>query len=434
MKLIVFFLLIINFKMISQESKSLNDTILENSKVKKLNYSIDIFPFLRTFDFKKDEKTINPNNEIAKLDELRYNTYFRPDLKYENKNLNISFKPRLNFEFDENFNSKVNDIFIQELKVNYNFSEKINFVGGRYFKSIGISNIINPSNVFFLESVALNPKIELLSMDFVEFKYSINDSWNMQFIANVSEAKEPIYKKPFFEEYQRRYALLLENYSNNNMKGVIFSADESGRLDLGYYGQLNVNEAFLFWIDGKLNYNPYRFYPIEGHPTGLVDYAMINGEKNEKLFITNLIGMSYTFKNGSFFNAEYYYNGLGFDNNEIRVFNNLINDASNYTFDITKEISKQNLGRAINPGMTFIRQNYLFTQFGQNDLFDKVNYFIRYFHCFDDKSNQISSLIEWNILENVELNSVILFNLGKDTNSFNRLINNMIMFGLIYRI
>jgi len=410
------------------------DTIVKKDSIvkKSLNYSIDIFSFLRSTSFRKEKKTINPGNELAKLDSFDYGLYIRPDINYEKKKISINLKPRYNLEYDQyNNNYILDDFYFQELKLKYNLSNKSTVYFGRYFKNIGTSATINPSNLFFSESISLNPKLELKPMDFFELKYSLSLKWKLQLMANIGKGESEIYEIPFFE-YHRKYALQIENYAESSQFSLLFAFDENKSYDFGFNGQKNMNEAILIWVDGAFNYKPNRFYPVQGNSTGLINYEMIND--NKKLFFSNIAGASYTFNFGPTFSLEYFYNGRGYDRLNSKIYYDMILTSSNYNFDVTKELAKKNLARAINPGMQYIRKNYLFSQFGQNDFLNQVNYFFRYAYCFDDNTSQLSSLIEWNVINDLEIHSVVLYNFGKQNNGLNKFIRNQIMLGIIYKL
>ena len=406
-----------------------NDSIVKKS----FNYSIDFFSFLRNTNFRDQKKTINPLNKVARLDYFDYGLYIRPEMVYEKKDLTIYFKPRYNIEYDQNNNDFIlDDFYLQELKIKYNLANNSSITFGRYFKNIGTSGITNPSNVFFTESIALNPKLELRPLDFFEYKYSISHNWKLGIIANLSKGESTAYEAPFFDFY-RKYAAQLENYNKSSQFSLLLAFDENKSYDIGFNGQRNINDALLVWIDGAFNYKPNRFYTEIGHSTDLLNYEMVNGKENEKLFFSSVVGSSYTFKFGPTLSLEYFFNGKGYNKTESNFYFDMITTASNYNFDITYELAKLNNGRAINNGLPFIRQNYIFSQFGQNDFLNQVNYFFRYFYCIDDNATQVSSLIEWDVIDGLEINTVFLFNINSEINGLNRLIKNQIMLGLIYR-
>ena len=342
-------------------------------------------------------------------------------------------KPRLNTDFKIEEEDTKTEFYFQELKLKWQINDALYLTGGRYVKQLGTSIFINPSNPFLISTGRINPKLEVRPSDFVELNLSTKKNWDFSLIANVSKGEDPIYDAPFFK-FEREYAFQAEFYGGSENAGAIFSLNENGKYHLGLFGQKNINDAVVVWLDGALDYKMNRFYPILGHHTNLLEYEMINGVLNKKLFITGLVGSSYTFSFGPTLYLEYLYNGKGYSKQEFNLYNQLIASSVNYNFDITRNLSDLNLGRAINTGMQYVRRNYIFSQLGQNDLFGKINYNIRYFYSFDDSSSQFSTLLEWNALDNLEVYTVFLSNLGDQQSDFKRLINSQLMIGLIWRL
>jgi len=410
----------------------------------ELDWGLDVMPFVRHTKFADQPETLNPDNRVALLDEFDGGLYIRPSFTYRLRKdddiLRVWAKPRFNFNtgndegniFDEDDYSL--DFFFQELKAKWQINQNLYLLAGRYLKEMGSSIFINPSNPFLPNPGRLNPKLEQKPMDFVELNYSFQNNWNFSLIANLHEADNPSYEFPFFD-FKRNYGLLGEYYGASENLGLLVSIDENEKYHLGTYGQKNITEALLVWMDAALEYNTDRFYPVTGHWTEprLLDYDMIDGEANKELFATALLGASYTTRLGPTVQVEYLYNGKGYNDDEASLFYEMIASSSRYNFDITKDLANINMARAINPGMPYIRRHYLFTQVGENDLFGALNYNLRYIYSFEDQSSQFSSLIEWN-LNNIELYSVLQFNFGDRETDLKRLIDHQLMFGLIYRL
>ena len=400
-----------------------------------INWALDVLTFARQTEFADELGTLNPENRIARLNRYDGGVYIRPDLKYLSNQFSIWVKPRLNLDIDGDrgsfFDSDnvASEFFFQELKARWNFDEQFYLAAGRYLKVIGSSVFINPSNPFFIDPGRFNPKFEIRPMDFVEFNYS-KGSWSFSLLANLHEADTPIFEEPFFE-FKKRFAFLAEYYGSAENLGAILSIDENQRTHLGFYGQKNINEAVVAWIDGSVEYKPNRFYPVRGHETGLIAYDMINGEANEQLFLTTLVGASYTFNFGPTLQLEYFFNGKGYSDEEFETFQDMIASSVDYNFDVTRLLSDRNLGRGINTGMPYIRRHYVFSQIGQNDLFDQLNFNVRYFYSFDDNSSQVSSLIEWNVTYNLEIHAILLKNFGGRDTDFNRFLDHQFMFGFL---
>ncbi|MEM9824516.1 MAG: hypothetical protein AAF985_25745, partial [Bacteroidota bacterium] len=154
---------------------------------------------------------------------------------------------------------------------------------------------------------------------------------------------------------------------------------------------------------------------------------------NDRLFPVALLGASYTLNAGPTIQLEYLYNGQGYTEEEFDLFTEMVASSSLYNFDVTKDLSNINLGRAINPGMPYIRRHYAFVQVNQNDVWDRLNYNLRYIYSFEDQSHQTSALLEWNI-GRVELFTVLFANFGGRDTDLNRLIDSQLMFGAKYAL
>ncbi|GAA3648246.1 hypothetical protein [Flavivirga jejuensis] len=401
-----------------------------NNLVKQIRWSVDVLPFTRITKFDEDTGGLNPQNRIARLDKYNGGLYLRPDLKFKNKAFSFFLKPRFNTDWREQKGMET-EFYFQQAKLKMQLNDAFYITGGQYIKSIGTSVYVNPSNPYFLESGRLNPKIELRPMNFVELNFT-KENWDFTLISNVHEGEAELFDFPFFE-FKRQHGLLVEYYGESQTIGTIVSISEDERYHLGFYGQRNLNDATLVWFDGAVNYNPNRFYPVEGHSTELLPFEMVNGDENKNYFFSGLVGASYTFSFGPTLNLEYYYNGKGYDDKTFDLYKETVVAGSLSNFDVIFDLSNLNLGRAANTGMPYLRRNYIFSQIGENDVFGELNYNFRYFYSIDDQSSQFSSLIEWNALDNLEIFSVFIANIGEKTSSFNNLLNNQLMLGTIWK-
>jgi hypothetical protein len=413
---------------------------VDSLKRKPFTWSLQTMGFGRAMGFANQIGTINPENRIAKLNDYDGGIYFRPEFRLKLRTLDFWVKPRVHVDFPQNpyprgqnfwnYRGYSTEVFFQELKTRWQINNQFFVQAGRYYKQIGTSIFINPSNPFIVNTSRLNPKIELFPMDFAELSFSSNGSWNYTLIANVGAAQTPVFKEPFLT-FERKYGFLVEHYGNSSNEGLILSADEAGRTRLGGYAQKNVSESIVLWTDFSVDYRANRFYPVQGSSTGLLNYEMVNGSENDKIFVSGLIGASYTFKWGPTLQVEYYHNGKGYNQEQFERFSTQITTAQNYNFDVTRDLADLNLGRSINSGLPFNRKNYVFTQFGQNDLFDKLNVNIRNLYSIDDSVNQLSTLIEYNATDNIEIYGLALKSTMPQSVDFTQLVNYQVMIGII---
>jgi hypothetical protein len=409
-------------------------------KKRPFTWSFQIMVFGRTTGFQDKTGSLNPENRIAKINNYDGGLYLRPEFKYKLNKFDFWVKPRLHLDFPKNvnprgtyvweFGNNSSEVFFQELKSRWQINDKIFIQGGRYFKQIGTSIFINPSNPFIVNTSRLNPKIELVPMDFVEVNFTSNDAWNYTLIANLGAAQTGIYKEPFFD-FSRKYGLLIEHYGASDNAGLILSMDENQKYHLGGYAQKNVSDALLIWTDFSVDYRINRFYPVVGNQTKLIDYEMVNGSENDKLFVNGLIGASYTFNWGPTLQVEYYHNGKGYNDEQFKISKDLIASGKDFNFDVTRKLTDLNLGRTINTGLSYNRQNYLFTQLNQNDLFGKLNVNLRNLYSIDDGVNQLSTLLEYDVADNLEIYGIALNSTSPKEIDLTKLINYQVMIGLI---
>ncbi|MDR2008917.1 MAG: hypothetical protein LBQ22_00345 [Bacteroidales bacterium] len=392
--------------------------------IKNIEWNVEIMPFSKFTNFITEENSLNPNNRIAKLYCAEYALHLRPSLKYENKKIVFSAHPRLKIN-----NYKDLSVYFQELKIEYRINDKAQIMLGRYVKELGSSLFVNPGNPFFIDADRINPKIEIKPMDFLQINYYPSKNFALSFLANLYRGEANIYQYPLFD-FKRNYALYFDYYISSGHIGSIFSISENLKTHLGYYGQKTISDAIIIWLEGAIDYRPDRFYAVEGHEHNYLKHDVINGSRNDKYFFSNLFGFSFSLKSGTTFYIEYFHNGKGFNNQDITLQNAIKASTNEYHFDATKILSDRNLGRIINSGMIFPMKNYIFSQITHNELFNKMNCSLRYFYCLDDKGAQLSSLLEWDLSNNLQLFSVGLFNIGNKQTNFKQLVNYQTMIGM----
>ncbi|MEM9823193.1 MAG: hypothetical protein AAF985_19085, partial [Bacteroidota bacterium] len=301
----------------------------QDSFTHRFRWGLDVLPFARTTAFAEELGTVNPNNRVAELSKLSFNSYFRPRFNYrlskDRELLSVWIKPRLNLDFaadqgllEETATEEfVADFFFQEFKAKWQINQSLYLLAGRYLKEMGTSIFINPSNPFLPNPGRLNPKLEQRPMDFIELNFATKTDWNFSLIANIHQAQNPNYEFPSFD-FARSYGLQTEYYGASANIGALLSIDENRKYHLGVYGQKNIGEAVVVWTDASLSYNINRFYPIRGHWTDpqLLDFDMVSTSENDRLFPVALLGASYTLNAGPTIQLEYLYNGQGYTEEE----------------------------------------------------------------------------------------------------------------------
>ena len=424
---------------VSADVALLSSTALMDSIPKPFSYSAQIMAFGRGTDFDEKQGSVNPGNKVAGLNKYEAGLYIRPELKYESRQFAVWVKPRLNLlaDLDEKkiFDAEKYDarFYLQELKAKWQVNNNLYVLAGRYVKFLGTTAFFNPSNPYITDNLAtMNPKLEVEPMDFVEVNVSAKKDWNFSIIANINDAGKAIYQQPFFK-FKRSYGLFAEHYGESSNIGFITTLDEAAKYHLGWYGHKNINEAVVVWTDGALDHRINRFYPVSGHHTNLINYEMISGDENKRLFFTGLAGASFTFRSGPTFQLNYLYNGQGYNKEQFHNYQQMLSSSSDYNFEITRQLSNLNLGRSINTGLLYLRHHYIFGQLSDTDIFGQLNYNFRYLYSPVDRGSQVSSLIEWNLSNNLEVYCVSIANLGKRSD-LRKLVRLQVMSGVIFKL
>ena len=417
---------------------SYTQACIGQSLIEDIEATMDIMGFGRDSAYNESAGSVNPDNEIARLNGNDGGMYFRPNIRYRGDHLSFWFDPRLNFDMEPQSTSKYNlnrDYFVQSLKARFQVNESMYLMAGRYIKEIGPSVLYNPSNPFVIETGRLNPKLEIKSMDFIEANIAVNTEWEATLIANVGSADNEIYREPFFK-FEETYGLLVDYFGMSENYSFLVSSNDRDQHHIALFGQKTVSDSVLMWTELALDKNINRFYAIERTGSGGASlvYDVVNGEKNQKWFSTALVGLSYSFEFGPTMKLEYFYTEKGLAKQQANVFFDAVEEASNQIQSPFKQLSVRNLARSINTGQPYLRRNHIFLQIGENDIQGIFSYSLRYMYSMDDGSRQHSGVLEWFVTDSLEMFLVGLVNDGHQRSNFGRLVEHQFMFGFIKRI
>ena len=131
---------------------------------------------------------------------------------------------------------------------------------------------------------------------------------------------------------------------------------------------------------------------------------------------------------------EYIYNGPGYSHRQARDYYRLRKDASD-AFDLTgpiSDLSRLTLSQTADPGLRFLRQNYVMFQYNHNDIKDVLNLTFRVSQNLDDGSSQFISIVEYFFGEHTQLFSIGTVNSGAGDTEFGSILDHQWMIGLEY--
>ena len=378
----------------------------------------------------------NPDNDFFQIPRYVADLELRPDARLVFRRLELSVKPRVNLEWmawedgalkgDEDFDD---EWFINEWLARIRITEGLFVSYGRENLQWGPSYLFSPSNPFFRDNGRSNPKREVPGMDFARLVWLPGMPWTISFIANLDEGRQGLRSV----EFERTYALKLDYAGQEGYVGLILSHKESDRNRLGAFGGWTATDALLLYGEGTLSRGTNTLYPKEANnPFGASMEAV--EDESTSMYGTVLLGGSYTLEAGPTLTAEYLYNGPGYSDDQANAYYLLRKNASD-AYSLAgpiQALSRLTLGQTADPGLRFLRRNYVMFQYVQRDIKDVLDLTFRWTHNIDDGSGQFTFIVEDYLGDHIQLFSVGGVNSGNGDTEFGTILDYHCMIGLEY--
>ena len=383
-----------------------------------------------------EESTQNPNNDFLDLPRYIAKLDIRPDFSLNFRRLELSAKPRMSLEYKawkdgtrEGDRDWEDDWFINEWLARIRLTESLFASYGRENLQWGPSFLFSPSNPFFMDNGRSNPKEEVPGLDFARLVWLSGKSWTVSLIANLGEGRQEFE----IQEFEKVYAMKLDYTGKDSYASIILSHQEKDRTRLGGFAGKTVSDAFLLYTEGVLSKGSNALYPVEtNNPFG----ASMEPVEDEDSSIEGsiLVGGSYTLEIGPTLTLEYLYNGFGYNDSEASLYYQLRQNASNaYTSTgPLADLSVFTLGRTADPGLRFLRRNYIMLQYQHSEIMDVLSLTFRWTRNLDDNCGQIIMIAEYLLGDHIQLFSIGSINGGSRDTEFRALYNCQWMIGLEY--
>ena len=378
----------------------------------------------------------NPDNDFFQIPQYLADVELRPDFYLNYNRLDLSVKPRFRLEWmqweegdREGDTDWDDDCFVNEWLARIRMTQNLFVSYGRENLQWGPSYLFSPSNPFFRDNGRSNPKREVPGMDFARLVWLPAMSWTLSVIANLDKGRQEFQ----FIEFEKTYALKLDYTGQEAYVSMILSHKEPDRNRLGTFGGWTATDALLLYGEGTISKGTDALYPEKAdYPFGASMEEI--DDKASSLEGIVLVGGSYTLEMGPTLTIEYIYNGPGYSNRQDRDYYRLRNDASD-AFDLTgpiSDLSRLTLSQTADPGLRFLRQNYVMFQYSHNDIKDVLNLTFRWTRNLDDGSSQFISIVEYFFGEHTQLFSIGAVNSGAGDTEFGSILDYQWMLGLEY--
>ena len=378
----------------------------------------------------------NPGNDFFQIPQYLADVELRPDFYLNYNRLDLSVKPRFRLEWmqweegdREGDTDWDDDGFVNEWLARIRMTQNLFVSYGRENLQWGPSYLFSPSNPFFRDNGRSNPKREVPGMDFARLVWLPAMSWTLSIIANLDKGRQAFQ----FIEFEKTYALKLDYTGQAAYVSMILSRKEHDRHTLGAFGGWTATDALLLYGEGDISKGTDARYPEKAdHPFG-ASMEQIDDEASSLEGI-GLIGGSYTLEMGPTLTIEYIYNGPGYNNRQARDYFRL-RDVASDAFDLTGpigDLSRLALSQTADPGLRFLRQNYVMFQYSHNDIKDILNLTFRWTRNLDDGSSQFISIVEYFFGEHTQLFSIGTVNSGDGDTEFGSIVGYQWMVGFEY--
>ncbi len=378
----------------------------------------------------------NPDNDFFQIPRYLADVELRPDFYLNYNILDLRVKPRFRLEWmqweegDREGDTDWDDeCFINEWLARIRVTESLFISYGRENLQWGPSYLFSPSNPFFRDNGRSNPKREVPGMDFARLVWLPAMSWTLSVIANLDKGRQEFQ----FIEFEKTYALKLDYAGQEAYAGLILSRKEHDRNRLGVFGGWTATDALLLYGEGTIAKGTDALYPEKANNPFGASMEDINDEASSLEWIV-LVGGSYTLEIGPTLTMEYVYNSPGYSDGEAKDYYSLRKNASD-AFDLTGligDLSKLTLSQTADPGLRFLRRNYVMFQYNHNDIRDVLNLTFRWTQNIDDGSGQFMSTVEYFVGEHTQLFSIGTINSGAGDTEFGSILNYQWMIGLEY--
>jgi hypothetical protein len=379
--------------------------------------------------------TQNPDN--AFLDLYRYSTELdlRPDFFLDLPDVSGVFKPRVNSSYQwwedgapKGKNQSSDRAFVNEWRVQAKAGPTVFVSFGKEKLLWGPSFLASPSNILFKDTEKINPKTEVEGKYLAKVIYVPNSAITINLISETQKEENEL-----GESLKPVQALKADYLGSNALVSVIAYYRQHDRFRLGSYGQWTASDALLFYYDGIVSKGTDALYPVADVSQPLGGAFVKKYDDSGRFFTTMTAGGSYTFLAGPTLSMEFLYNGQGYDNAEASAYYMIRKNASDHFFDNTtlSGLSRMTLNETLNNGLPFLRRYYIMGQFQVREIKNVFDVIVRYTHGLEEHAGQGSSIIGWQVSNQVEVFNINTVALGSERNGeFNSLFTGIYMAGI----
>ncbi len=378
----------------------------------------------------------NPDNRIMALPDYTAALQFRPDLKVDGQRLSLSLQPRAEVSWesssqgsDERLDQGHDQIYIHQWLARWRFTDDLYVSYGRENLQWGPAYLTSLSNPFFKDNGKSNPKAEVAATDFARIVWVPGSTWTVSCIANTQPGRM---ETAAGEDFVQTYALKTDYIGSADYGSMVLTTAGGFDQVAGFYGS-TVSDALLIYAEGVFQRNPSGWYPQkEATPLG---YVMVEKDQPDDMWRSSfLVGASYTLESDPTLTLEYLYYGPGYNASDAEEFFALQENAAGAIKEgsALTPLAYRGLSATADPGLRFLRRNYLMLQYVYPDIADVINLTLRWTENVDDGSGRMTLIGDWFVGDHVQLFAVGTWGHGGDSSEFGSIIDYQMIVGMMY--
>ncbi len=335
------------------------------------------------------DSALNANNRF-KVPRYTLGVDVRPELFFDSHYVAAVLKPRMQLranQWEDGFvkgQSQTDiDFFIYEGSLTLKFDNELFASYGRENLQWGPSALLSPSNPFNPNNNQNTPTTEMQGMDYAKLIWVPTYNFSASFLANTDVGRFELFDRQF----HNTYAVKLDYTGDDYYLSLIPSYQEQAeKFRLGYIGQWNVTDALLLYTEGSI---------IERRG----DFSL-------------LFGGAYTLEAGGTLTLEYFHHENGCT----------LEPAS---LCLTPLYDDKPVG-------TFLRKDYLEFQYYEVEIFDSMDFVMRWTHGLNDNSDFAVGYLQYHVDDKIQLFSVVSGGIGGYGDELSGLIDYSIQLGAGY--
>lgn len=383
---------------------------------------------------KPSQSTQNPDNAFLRLPRYTGYVHLRPDFFFESPLLSAVLKPRATTVYSwwkdgvtRGETDAASRAFVNEWRVQAQADPSLFLSFGKEKLLWGSSFLVSPSNILFKDTEKVNPKTEVEGKYLARVMYLPDNTITITVLSETQKEEDSLgASSPPLR------AIKAEKTGASSQLSLIAYQQQHGRARLGGYGQWTASDAVVLYFDGLVSKGTDRLYPEQDPQNPLGGSLTEHYAASSKTFTTVTAGGSYSFLHGEIVSAEFLYNGTGYNDQEAKDFYQLRKNAGSSLFatGMIGGLSKQLLSRTLARSSDFLRQYYVMAQVQERELGNMADVMLRYVHSLEERSGQVSTILEWRMSDRLQFFNINAIALGGQDTEFNSILSRSFLAGV----